>query len=155
MNVHAAASIRLAEPEDLSGLLALYRELRPQDPRLAADEAAALLRRVLSHEGVHLIVCEAERTLVSTCMLAVIPNLGSGGRPFGVLEHVVTLGAFRRRGFGRATLKFALDLAWAKGCCKVMLLSGAQRVEAHALYESVGFRGDVERGFVAKPADAG
>jgi len=32
-----------------------------------------------------------------------------------------------------------------------MLLSGAQRKEAHKLYESVGFDGDVERGFVAKP----
>jgi hypothetical protein len=29
-----------------------------------------------------------------------------------------------------------------------------QRSEAHALYESVGFRGDMERGFVAKPSNA-
>jgi hypothetical protein len=33
-----------------------------------------------------------------------------------------------------------------------MLLSGVQREEAHALYESLGFRGDIERGFVIKPA---
>jgi hypothetical protein len=32
-----------------------------------------------------------------------------------------------------------------------MLLSGAERAAAHRLYESVGFRADVERGFVAKP----
>ena len=147
--------IRHAELKDLPGLLALYRELRPQDPILPADASSAQLGRVIGHEGVYLIVCESEHTLVSTCMLVVIPNFASGGRPYYVLEHVVTLSAFRRRGFGRATLEFALDLAWAKGCCKVMLLSGAQRVEAHTLYESVGFRGDVERGFVAKPHDAG
>jgi hypothetical protein len=36
-------------------------------------------------------------------------------------------------------------------CCKVVLLSGAQRVEAHRVYEAIGFSGEVERGFVIKP----
>ena len=44
----------------------------------------------------------------------------------------------------------ALELAWGHGCCKVMLSSGAQRDAAHRLYESVGFDGDRERGFVIK-----
>ena len=90
----------------------------------------------------------------STCMLAVVPNLASGGSPFGVIEHVVTLPQYRRRGLGRTVLQFALNRAWAQGCYKVILLSGAQRADAHKLYESVGFRGDVERGFVAKPRNA-
>jgi hypothetical protein len=33
-----------------------------------------------------------------------------------------------------------------------MLLSGMQREDAHVLYESLGFHGDIERGFVIKPA---
>ena len=49
-------------------------------------------------------------------------------------------------------MKYALDLAWANNCCKVVLLSGAQRVEAHRLYESLGFKGGIERGSVVKPA---
>ena len=68
-----------------------------------------------------------------------------------MIEHVVTLRAFRGRGLGAAVLWHALAFAWAQQCCKVMLLSGAQRPDAHRLYEAVGFRGDVERGFVAKP----
>jgi len=60
----------------------------------------------------------------------------------------------RRRGLARAVLEFALKLAWSRGCYKVILLSGVQRSEAHKLYESIGFRGDVERGFVAKPSNA-
>ncbi len=51
-------------------------------------------------------------------------------------------------------LEYALNAAWSKGCYKVLLLSGAQRTQAHRLYESVGFLGDVERGFVAKPPNA-
>jgi hypothetical protein len=45
-------------------------------------------------------------------------------------------------------------MAWSKGCYKVMLLSGSQRVEAHKLYESVGFVGGIERGFVARSPSA-
>ena len=144
--------VRLAEPRDLPGILALYRELRPHDPQL--PPAAALLSRILGNADIALVVCECERTLAATCMLAIVPNLASGGRPFGVLEHVVTLSRFRRRGLARAVLEFVLKLAWSRDCYKVMLLSGVQRSEAHTLYESVGFRGDVERGFVAKPSDA-
>jgi GNAT superfamily N-acetyltransferase len=141
--------IRLAQSGDVNGILALYRELRPGDPEL--PEPKASLRKILSNPDLALIVCECDDALTATCMLALVPNLASGGRPFGVLEHVVTLNRFRRRGFGRAVLEFALEVAWSRNCCKVILLSGIQRSEAHALYESVGFRGDVERGFVAKP----
>lgn len=35
-------------------------------------------------------------------------------------------------------------------CHKVVLLSGAQRIDAHRLYEKVGFNGCAERGFVIK-----
>jgi GNAT superfamily N-acetyltransferase len=66
----------------------------------------------------------------------------------------VTLQGFRRRGHARQVLRHALDLAWSRHCCKVVLLSGAARAEAHKLYESVGFDGSAELGFVAKPDPA-
>ena len=140
---------RLAQSADVNGILTLYRELRPGDPEL--PEPKPLLSKILSNPDLALVVCECEDTLAATCMLAIVPNLASGGRPFGVLEHVVTLNSFRRRGFARAVLQFALEIAWSRNCYKVILLSGIQRSDAHAMYESVGFRGDVERGFVAKP----
>ena len=140
---------RLAQSADVNGILTLYRELRPGDPEL--PEPKPLLSKILSNPDLALVVCECDDTLAATCMLAIVPNLASGGRPFGVLEHVVTLNSFRRRGFARAVLQFALEIAWSRNCYKVILLSGSQRSEAHAVYESVGFRGDVERGFVAKP----
>jgi GNAT superfamily N-acetyltransferase len=146
-------SVHLATPGDLVGILALYRELRPTDAEL--PQADMVLSRILSNPDIALVVCECDGTLAATCMLAIVPNLASGGHPFGVIEHVVTLAQFRRRGFARAVLVFALKLAWARNCYKVILLSGTQRSEAHALYEGVGFRGDVERGFVAIPGRRG
>lgn len=138
---------RLARATDFEGLRELYRELRPTDPAISPSA----LERVLADPGLSLVVCESARRLAATCMLAVVQNLAQGGRPFGVIEHVVTLPEFRRQGLARAALAHALELAWAKGCYKVVLLSGAERAQAHRLYESVGFRGDLERGFVAKP----
>ncbi|MET0281786.1 MAG: GNAT family N-acetyltransferase [Steroidobacteraceae bacterium] len=147
----APPTLRNARMDDLPGILALYRELRPGDPVLATSSAQAALARLLATPGMHLIVCEAGGVLASTCLLAIIPNLASGARPFAVIEHVVTLQSHRRRGHGRRVLEHALGVAWSLDCCKVMLLSGQQRPEAHRLYESAGFMGDVERGFVAKP----
>jgi GNAT superfamily N-acetyltransferase len=143
--------VREAAERDLAGVLALYRELRPHDPVLPPDVAREAFGTLLARSDLHLLVCEADGTLVATCMLALVPNLASGARPFGVIEHVVTLPGHRKRGYARLVLEHALTTAWSHGCYKVMLLSGVRRTDAHQLYESVGFVGDVERGFVAKP----
>lgn len=143
--------IRLARYEDLSSVQRLYKELRPQDPELAPDEAARLWRAVLEQPHIRFIVADEAGCLASTCMLAFVQNFASGGRSIGFIEHVITLSEFRGRGLARAVLRYALDLAWSQDCCKVVLLSGAQRGEAHRLYESLGFRSDTERGFVVKP----
>jgi GNAT superfamily N-acetyltransferase len=146
--------IRSAESKDLAGLLALYRELRPNDPVLPSDIARQAFENLLSRTDIDIFVCEVDEALVSTCMLVVVPNLASGARPFAIVEHVVTLFAHRRRGYSRLVLEHALAHAWSRGCYKAMLFSGVQRIDAHKLYESVGFVGDVERGFVVKNAHA-
>ena len=143
--------IRFAQSDDLPGILTLYAELRPHDPVLPEDIADARWKAVLGEANIRVVVADQQGRLAATCMIALVPNLASGGRPFAVIEHVVTLSAFRGRGLGKAVVQHALDFAWSRDCCKVMLLSGAQRLEAHRLYESLGFRGDVERGFVVKP----
>lgn len=145
------AIARNAEETDLEGVLALYRQLRPNDPVLPLSAFREAYGGLLARDDVEIVVCEADQLLVATCMLATIPSLANGARPFGVIEHVVTLPSHRRRGYARLVLEHALAKAWSRGCCKVVLLSGAQRTEAHKLYESVGFKGDIERGFVARP----
>jgi len=145
---------RFAEYRDLSGVLRLYKELRPHDPDLTARNADTLWRELLGQPHIRVVVAEAEGSLASTCMIALIANLASGGRSFAVIEHVITLPQFRGRGLARTTMQHALDFAWSRNCYKVMLLSGMQRPDAHRLYEALGFRGDIERGFVVKPTPA-
>ncbi|WP_222621998.1 GNAT family N-acetyltransferase [Variovorax sp. PAMC26660] len=149
--IAASAQVREAVMADLGAVQALYAELRPHDPMLAPEEAKRLWAGIVDNPHACIVVAQIDGQLGATCMLATLPNLASGGRRIGVIEHVITAAAFRRRGLARVVLGHALALAWQQGCCKVMLLSGMAREEAHGLYESVGFRGDVERGFVAKP----
>lgn len=139
----------------MRAVLALYAELRPGDPPLGAERAAAAWAKVHDTPQSMVIVCEHEGAVRATCMLALVANLASDARPIGVIEHVITSAAFRRLGLAEACLRLALDEAWRLGCCKVVLLSGAQRPQAHRVYEKVGFDGDAERGFVIKrPASA-
>lgn len=150
-DAHTAAICRAAREEDLAPLLALYRELRPGDARMDANAAQALWRRVLADPRACVFVAELDGAPVSTCMLSMTESLAHGGKPFAVMEHVVTAAAHRGRGIGRALIAHALAFAWSRNCYKVMLLSGAQRADAHHVYLSLGFDGDAERGFVVKP----
>lgn len=97
---------------------------------------------------------EVEGQLAATCQLGVIPTLTNGGRPFGIIEHVITAARFRRQGLSQQVLEQALALAWQQDCYKVMLLSGEGREAAHRLYEKLGFKAGIEKGFVIKQTDA-
>ena len=146
--------IRACTLQDMAGLLALYRELRPHDPALAPDTARTALTALLAQPHLHLLVAEVDGQLAATCQLGVIPTLSNGGRPFGIIEHVVTASAFRRQGLSQKVLEQALSLAWGLDGYKVMLLSGEGRDEAHRLYEKLGFKAGIEKGFVIKQAEA-
>ena len=145
--------MRSAARGDLPDLLSLHLVLHPDDSSLVASaRTEAAFDGILSNGTSFIVVAELSRRLVSTCTLSVTPNITRATRRYGLIEHVVTLPGFERRGFARAVLAQALSLAWSKGCYKVMLLSGASRPGAHALYESIGFKSGVEVGFVAKPS---
>ncbi|ATV00008.1 GNAT family N-acetyltransferase [Aeromonas salmonicida] len=117
-------------------------------------EAEAALASLLAQSHVRLIVAEVDGQLAATCQLGVIPTLTNGGRPFGIIEHVITAARFRRQGLSQKVLEQALAIAWQQNCYKVMLLSGEGRESAHRLYEKLGFKAGIEKGFVIKQVDA-
>ncbi|WMN59579.1 GNAT family N-acetyltransferase [Pseudoalteromonas xiamenensis] len=142
--------VRLAEKEDLLGILSLYNELRPHDPTLNQQQIDLHGAQLLRVSNTKLIVALVEGKIASTCQLGIIPTLTNGARPFGVIEHVITSPLFRRRGLSQRVMEHALQLAWENSCYKVMLLSGELRSEAHRLYEKIGFQAGIEKGFIIK-----
>ncbi|WP_438862378.1 GNAT family N-acetyltransferase [Neptunicella sp.] len=142
--------IRVATIDDLVGVLGLYKQLRPQDPELDIHFAQQQWLEIINDPQTFIVVAEVNGELASTCALGINNSIANGARPFGIIEHVITAQKFRRRGLSRQVLEFAISLAWKKNCCKVMLLSGELLTPAHALYESVGFKSGIEKGFVIK-----
>jgi GNAT superfamily N-acetyltransferase len=145
--------IRLANKDDLAGILKLYNELRPNDPTLPHALAVERWQQMINDDRTHVVVADINGTLAATCALSINLSIAVGARPFGLIEHVVTRRDFRRQGLSQQVLSYAIDLAWQLHCYKVMLLSGAKLNGAHKVYSAVGFDGDRERGFVIKAPD--
>jgi len=131
--------LRSAAEPDLAEVLVLYRHLHPQDPELDAATAERVWSTLLAAPFMTLIVAQAAERLVASCTLAIVPNLSRGGRPYGVIENVVTHADFRRLGLGRRVLAHAVDLAWRGDCYKVLLATGSKRETTLRFYEGAGF----------------
>jgi GNAT superfamily N-acetyltransferase len=131
--------IRPAMHDDLPELLALYRQLHPDDPTLDPDHAVRTFSSLLASGLMTVVVAALGRSLVSTCVLAIVPNLSRGGRPYGIIENVVTHADHRRTGLGHRVLAHALGIAWDADCYKVSLATGSKQDPTLKFYERAGF----------------
>ena len=137
--VEPAIEIRAAGRSDIGPLLDLYRQLHPDDPPLALPEAVTLWERSLLYPGSEILIGVKDGEIVSTCALVVVPNLTRGGRPYALIENVVTASSQRKRGFGAAVMKAAIAAAWRQDCYKVMLLTGTNDPATLKFYHDAGF----------------
>ena len=133
------AIIRSATEHDLSEVLELYRHLHPHDPDLEMAAAERVWSTLLASSAMTVIVAQVADRLVSSCTLAIVPNLSRGGRSYGVIENVVTHADYRRQGLGQRVLAQALDLAWQAVCYKVLLATGSKQETTLRFYEEAGF----------------
>ena len=131
--------VRDATANDLERLLELYVHLTPNNRPIGLDKAEQIFGAFLRYEGSAILLGESEGVLVSSCTLAVIPNLTRIGRPYALVENVVTHEAYRRRGYGKAMLDAASEKAWAQDCYKVMLMTGNSDEATLKFYEHAGF----------------
>jgi ribosomal protein S18 acetylase RimI-like enzyme len=133
------AIVRSAALEDLPEVLNLYRHLHPDDPQLETAAAERVWSTLLMSSFMTVVVAQTADLLVSSCTLAIVPNLSRGGRPYGVIENVVTHADYRRLGLGRRVLAYALDVARQADCYKVLLATGSKREATLRFYEGAGF----------------
>ena len=145
-----SVTIREVAEAELPALLHLYTHLNPNDPPLPLDEAADIWK-TMAQPNQCLYGAYRESELVAACTLIVIPNLTRGGRPYALVENVVTHADHRRRGYATALLKHALEAAWEWNCYKAMLLTGSKTEATLRFYENAGFQRGVKTGFVARP----
>ena len=146
--------IREIKKKELSKLLKLYRHLHRKDvPPPEKAELISIWEEITTNPRLHYFVLEIDNEFVSSCTLSIIPNLTRGGRPYGLIENVVTHAEYRRRGFGTSILQRTLEVAWEHKCYKVMLLTGSKDPAIHQFYEKTGFQKGLKTGFVANAPD--
>ena len=144
--------IRHLELSDLDALLALYEHLHKSDAPLPERAVVERVwRELVANRSYRYYGVFVGASLLSSCTLAIIPNLTRGCRPYGVIENVVTHVGHRRKGYAKAILREALKDAWATNCYKVMLLTGRKDEATLRFYESVGFDRHGKQAFIAKP----
>ncbi|MGR6430182.1 GNAT family N-acetyltransferase [Rhizobium sp. PAMB 3174] len=124
---------------DISALIALYSHLTGDTPAMPSDMAARRFTEIDRHPGMTILAGFAGSEMASSCTLVVIPNLTRGGRPYALIENVVTHPDHRRMGYGRAVIRKAIEMAFQADCYKVMLLTGARNPGVIEFYESCGF----------------
>ena len=142
---------RTLRPDDFDDALALYRELSGTRPVADGDFGRDRFREVLDRDGTAIYGAEMDGSIVSMATLHLMPNMTYGGRPYALVENVVTLKTHQGQGIGRGVMNALIDAAWAADAYKVMLLTG-RRAEARGFYEKLGFDGDEKHGMILRKA---
>lgn len=140
--------IREVDEEDLTGLLELYRQLHNNRMPHPSAKLYSLWVRILKNKAQHVIVGIIDGTIMSSCVLTVIPNLTHEQRPYALIENVVTDEKYRKKGCATAILQFAKEIAQRKNCYKIMLLTGSKQESTLKFYEQAGYNRNDKTAFI-------
>ena len=83
--------IREIRENELSELLELYTHLHERGVPENSGHLQKTWKTICGDENHHIIVCEADGKLVSSCVCVIIPNLTRSVRPYAFIENVAYL----------------------------------------------------------------
>ena len=82
--------------EDLPQILELYLHLHETAVPEESENLRCAWQKIMSDDNHHLVVCEVDGKIVSSCVCVIIPNLTRGVRPYAFVENVVTHADYRQ-----------------------------------------------------------
>jgi len=138
---------RVAKAGDIPALMNLYHDL-VGDASMAGPEGVT---RVINHPGTQIFCVETLSGLAAMATLHLLPNVTQGGRPYALIENVVTSEVKRKQGFGRTVMCAVIDAAWTADAYKIMLMTG-RSADAKGFYEKLGFSADEKWGMTLRRA---
>lgn len=140
--------VREIKENELNELLELYTHLH----ELGVPEDTEHLRKtwtaICKDENHHIVVCEVDGKIISSCVCVIIPNLTRNIRPYAFIENVVTHIDYRRKGYATACLKYAKELAVNSNCYKIMLLTGSKSESTLNFYKKAGYNCEDKTAFI-------
>ncbi len=136
--------VRIATEDDLPQILRLLMDDRatPSDelPPDAPCYAEALREMQASDHSRTYVALQGDR-IVGTFMLSFLRHLMRRGALVAQIEAVRVDAPLRGSGLGTEMMRWAIDEARRRGCCRMQLTSNLSRKDAHRFYERLGFRG--------------
>lgn len=138
-------TVRHLKAQDCNAAIALYAHLVGDGA--VADTSA--FEALVAHPGTTLFGAFDLDQLVSLATIHILPNMTQGGRPYALIENVVTHPDHRGAGHGKRVLRAMIDAAWAADCYKIMLLTG-KTADARGFYEKLGFGADEKWGMTIR-----
>lgn len=140
--------VREAFESDLQGILVLYLHLHETKIPEESDALKNTWRQIMDDDNHHLIVCEVDGEIVSSCACVVIPNLSRNVRPYAFVENVVTHKMYRGKGYATACLRYAQEIAEKNNCYKIMLLTGTKDNKTLDFYRKAGYNSSDKTAFI-------
>ncbi len=136
----------IAEKKHLVQILELYKQLHPEEDSISIDAANKIWEKTEENNIKYFIAIENGK-VISSCYLAIIPNLTRNGKSNGFIENVITDKKYRQKGIGRNVIEMAIKYGKDNNCYKIILQSSFTRKENHIFYEKYGFNGNSKKAF--------
>lgn len=140
--------IREARDSDLKEILELYLYLHEKEIPKESEHLKQTWNNIVNDSNHHLIVCETDGKIVSSCVCVVIPNLTRNVRPYAFVENVVTHRDYRGKGYATECLNYARKIAEENNCYKIMLLTGAKEQKTLDFYKNAGYNSADKTAFI-------
>ena len=140
--------IREIKENELDKLLELYTHLH----EFCVPEHNGILQNtwnaICNDENHHIIICEVDEKIVSSCVCVIIPNLTRNIRPYAFIENVVTHADYRGKGYATDCLNYAKELSVNADCYKIMLLTGSKNESTLNFYKKAGYNSEDKIAFI-------
>ena len=133
---------------ELNSLLELYTHLHETRLPENTEYLEKTWNTICNDENHHIIVCDIEGEIVSSCVCVIIPNLTRNIRPYAFIENVVTHSDYRCKGYATACLEFAKEIALKENCYKMMLLTGSKENSTIEFYKQAGYNKNDKTAFI-------
>ena len=150
MMIQLPATIRNLAETDFEDVLTLYRELTGNLPVLEGEVGKKQFGRILNSGNTTIVGADVGSRIVSVATLHTLENLTFSGRPYCLIENVVTLKSYQKRGLAREVMNAIIKKAWDANACRIVLLTG-KSLGASGFYEKLGFTADKKYGMLLTP----
>lgn len=134
-----AMRFRSAILADIPALQDLYAQLIPDEEPTGDDMRATLERILADPDDGEIVVCEIDGQVVATCQLIVYDNLVRTPYKKAMIDSVVVDEGHRHHGIGSAMMAWSVEELRRRHCSKIIVSTAFARVEAHAMYDKLGF----------------